>query len=234
MELNKFILLLLISSPLLSFSAEAICVPRNASNPEATRPAVVLGTASSFSSAAPTQAPSPPPVPSPSPPVSREPSPSILPSPSNSYALTKICGFTDHPAECIAAISPFLTGKTDPISVLKLGMQALHQIFEEAIAVATKLNKDPSSSAVVKDSLDTCLDSFDSGMSDLEDALLAISSHDIGRLSTLLSATITYPDTCEEAFSEQPGLDSPLKEMDRKLTTMASINLAISASLHWS
>ncbi|KAJ6680060.1 PECTINESTERASE [Salix purpurea] len=225
MELNKFILLLLISSPLLSFSAEAICVPRNASNHEATRPAVVLGTASSFSSAAPTQAPSPP--------VSREPSPSILPSPSNSYALTKICGFTDHPAECIAAISPFLTGKTDPISVLKLGMQALHQIFEEAIAVATKLNKDPSSSAVVKDSLDTCLDSFDSGMSDLEDALLAISSHDIGRLSTLLSATITYPDTCEDAFSEQPGLVSPLKEMNRKLTTMASINLAISASLHW-
>ncbi|KAJ6723328.1 INVERTASE-RELATED [Salix koriyanagi] len=225
MELNKFILLLLISSPLLSFSAEAICVPRNASNHEATRPAVVLGRASSFSS--------PPPVPSPSPPVSREPSPSILPSPSNSYALTKICGFTDHPAECIAAISPFLTGKTDPISVLKLGMQALHQIFEEATAVATKLNKDPSSSAVVKDSLDTCLDSFDSGMSDLEDALLAISSHDIGRLSTLLSATITYPDTCEDAFSEQPGLVSPLKEMNRKLTTMASINLAISASLHW-
>ncbi|KAJ6400949.1 hypothetical protein OIU84_016384 [Salix udensis] len=209
MELNKFILLLLISSPLLSFSAEAICVPRNASNPEATRPAVVLGKASSFSSAAPTQAPSPPPVPSPSPPVSREPSPSILPSPSNSYALTKICGFTDHPAE------------------------SLHQIFEEAIAVATKLNKDPSSSAVVKDSLDTCLDSFDSGVSDLEDALQAIFSHDIGRLSTLLSATITYPDTCEEAFSEQPGLVSPLKEMNRKLTTMASINLAISASLHW-
>ncbi|KAJ6319974.1 hypothetical protein OIU78_015380 [Salix suchowensis] len=113
MELNKFILLLLISSPLLSFSAEAICVPRNASNHEATRPAVVLGRASSFSS--------PPPVPSPSPPVSREPSPSILPSPSNSYALTKICGFTDHPAECIAAISPFLTGKTDPISVLQIG-----------------------------------------------------------------------------------------------------------------
>ncbi|XP_011041080.1 PREDICTED: uncharacterized protein LOC105137145 [Populus euphratica] len=240
MVLNKFILLL-ISSPLLSFVAEGICVPRNVSNPEATGPAFVLGPALSFPSSAPVQAPLHPTDPSPSPQAS-SPSPavsptksiSILPPPSNNYALTKICGLTDHPAECIATIAPFLTGKTDPISVLKLGMQALHKKFEEATAVATKLNKDPSSSAVVKDSLDTCLESFDSGMSDLNDALIAISSHDIGKLSTMLSATITYPDTCEEAFAEQSGLDSPMKEMDRKLTTLASINLAISASLHWS
>ena len=230
MELNRFILLLLFSSPLLSFVAEAICVPRNVSNHEATGPAL------SFPSPAPIQAPLPPtdPSPSPPPPVSPTKSKSILPPPSNNYALTKICGLTDHPAECIAAIAPLLTGRTDPISVLKMGMQALHKSFEEATAVAAKLNKDPSSSAVVKDSLDTCLESFDSGMSDLNDALIAISSHDIGKLSTMLSATITYPDTCEEAFAEQPGLDSPMKEMDRKLTTLASINLAISASLHWS
>ncbi|XP_061960770.1 putative pectinesterase/pectinesterase inhibitor 26 [Populus nigra] len=230
MELNKFILLLLFSSPLLSFVAEAICVPRNVSNHEATGPAL------SFPSSPPVQAPLPPtdPSPSPSPPVSPTKSISILPSPANNYALKKICGLTDYPAECIANIAPFLTGRTDPISVLKMGMQALHKSFEEATAVATKLNKDPSSSAVVKDSLDTCLESFDSGMSDLNDALVAISSHDIGKLSTMLSATITYPDTCEEAFAERPGLDSPMKEMDRKLTTLASINLAISASLHWS
>ncbi|KAJ6972824.1 hypothetical protein D5086_026209 [Populus alba] len=225
MELNKFTLLLLFSSPLLSFVAKAICVPRNVSNHETTGPAL------SFPSSAPIQAPQ---ASSPPPPVSPTKSKSILPPPSNNYALTKICGLTDHPAECIAAIAPLLTGRTDPISVLKMGMQALHKSFEEATAVAAKLNKDPSSSAVVKDSLDTCLESFDSGMSDLNDALIAISSHDIGKLSTMLSATITYPDTCEEAFAEQPGLHSPMKEMDRKLTTLASINLAISASLHWS
>ncbi|CAK7348440.1 unnamed protein product [Dovyalis caffra] len=241
MELNKSVFLLLVFSSLLSFFAEAICVPRNVSNgranPDATERDFSLGPALSLSSSAPTtQAPLPPPAsassPSPSassplpldsPPDSQTQSPSILRSPFKNAALTKICGMTDYPAKCIAAISPFLTGETDPISILKIGMQALHKKIEEAIAVATKLNEDPSSSAVVKDSLDTCLDSFDNAISDLNDALLAISSHDIGKLSTMLSATITYPDTCEEAFAEQPDLASPMKEMDDQLTKIGLV-----------
>ncbi|KAF9688169.1 hypothetical protein SADUNF_Sadunf02G0169200 [Salix dunnii] len=264
MEPYKFIILLIVSSSLLPFFAEAICVPRNFSNvyshPEASGTADALAPAMSFISAAATGSPLPPPVSSPAiqsplpPPVSSPaiqsplPSPVSSPSPpdspthsastlpllSSNAALTKICDVTDYPAECLATVAPFLAGETNPISVLKIGIHVLQKSFEVATAVATKLINDLSTSAVVKDSLDTCVESFDSGVADLNDALAAISAHDIGRLSTLLSATITYSDTCEDAFAEQPHLESPLKEIDQHLDKLASINLAISASLQWS
>ncbi|KAJ6404093.1 hypothetical protein OIU84_012311 [Salix udensis] len=180
------------------------------------------------------QPPLPSPVSSPSPPDSPTHSAPTLPLLSGNAALTKICDVTDYPAECLATVAPLLAGEINPISVLKIGIHVLQKSFEVATAVATKLTNDLSTSAEVKDALDTCVESFDSGVADLNDALAAISGHDIGRLSTLLSATITYSDTCEEAFSEQPHLESPLKEMDQHLDKLASINLAISASLQWS
>ncbi|KAG5251913.1 hypothetical protein OIU78_011304 [Salix suchowensis] len=251
MELYKFITLLLVSSSLLPFFAEAICLPRNSSNvyrhPEASGTADAPGPAMPFISAATARSPLPPPassptiqpplpspVSSPSPPDSPTHSAPTLPLLSGNAALTKICDVTDYPAECLATVAPLLAGEINPISVLKIGIHALQKSFEVATAVATKLIDDLSTSAVVKDALDTCVESFDSGVADLNDALEAISGHDIGRLSTLLSATITYSDTCEEAFSEQPHLESPLKEMDQHLDKLASINLAISASLQWS
>ncbi|KAL9397251.1 hypothetical protein Peur_011504 [Populus x canadensis] len=237
MELNKFILLL-ISSSLLPFLAGAIFGAPGIAD--------ALGPAMSSLSAATTRSPLPPPVvsptirspfpppvSSPSPPDSPAHSSSTLPLLSNNAALTKICDVTRYPAECLATIAPFLTGETNPISVLKIGIHALQKSFEEATAVATKVINDHSTTAVVKAPLDTCVESFDSGIAVLNDALTAISAHDIGSLSTKLSAALTYSNTCEEAFAEQPDLESPLKETGQHLDKLASINLAISASLQW-
>ncbi|KAL9360313.1 hypothetical protein Peur_048436 [Populus x canadensis] len=199
MELNKFILLL-ISSSILPFLAGAIF--------EAPGIADALGPAMSSLSAATTRSPLPPPivsptirspfpspVSSPSQPDSPAHSSSTLPLLSNNAALTKICDVTRYPAECLATIAPFLTGETNPISVLKIGIHALQKSFEEATAVATKVINDLSTTAAVKAPLDTCVESFDSGIAVLNDALTAISAHDIGRLSTKLSAALTYSDT---------------------------------------
>lgn len=250
MELNKAILLLLlISSSLLSFLADAICVPRNLSHfghgDDDLSPAPV----SSSSSSSPIQSPepaasfsgshieSPSPISSPQA-GSHEQMPSlltnqILQSPSTNPEIRKICGATDHPAECLASIIPYLTGAVDPISVLKMEIQALLKGFEQAIAVAKKLKADASTSAWVKSCLDICLDVYDSGISDLGNAITAISSHDIGRLNTLLSATVSYVDTCEDSFTEKPGVNSPMQEVDDQLDKLASNNLAIAALLKW-
>jgi pectinesterase inhibitor-like protein len=144
--------------------------------------------------------------------------------------LTKICGATRFQAECLATIAPYQTGAADPISVIEMGIQALHKDFQEAIATVTKLSKDTSLSATTRDSLDICVESYEAGITDLNDALTAISTHDTDRLTQMLGAIASYPETCQDAFLEQ-GEESPLKDVDQKLDMLASITVDITILL---
>ncbi|KAL3604423.1 hypothetical protein D5086_005282 [Populus alba] len=67
---------------------------------------------------------------------------------------------------------------------------------------------------MTRDSHDICLESFDSGIADLSDALTAISCHEMDRLTQMLGAVASYPEACQDAFLEQ-GEESPLKEIDQ-------------------
>ncbi|KAL9347977.1 hypothetical protein Peur_059343 [Populus x canadensis] len=156
----------------------------------------------------------------------------LLPySPSvHNAVLTKICGATRFQAECLATIAPYQTGAADPISVIEMGIQALHKDFQEAIATVTKLSKDTSLSATMRDSLDICVESYEAGITDLNDALTAISTHDTDRLTQMLGAIASYPETCQDAFLEQ-GEESPLKDVDQKLDMLASITVDITILL---
>ncbi|KAB5527359.1 hypothetical protein DKX38_021206 [Salix brachista] len=175
---------------------------------------------------------SPQPVSSPSSPDSPTNAQPVLPySPSvHNAVLTKICGATRFQAECLATIAPYQTGATDPISVIEMGIQALHKDFEEAVATVKKLSKDTSLSATIRDSLDICVESYESGITDLNDALTAMSTHDTYRLTQMLGAVASYPETCKDAFLEQ-GEESPLKEVDQKLDILASITVDITILL---
>ncbi|KAJ9187883.1 hypothetical protein P3X46_003297 [Hevea brasiliensis] len=144
----------------------------------------------------------------------------------------KICDSTDHPTECLASVIPFHKGESDPVSVLKMEMQALREGLKKAIAKATAMNDDPSVSIDLKSCLDTCLETYDSALYDLDDAFESIAAHDMARLKTVLSASVTDIGTCEEAFSEEGnGEDSPMKDFDDELTKIASNNLAIATAL---
>ncbi|PNT04365.1 hypothetical protein POPTR_014G119400v4 [Populus trichocarpa] len=169
---------------------------------------------------------------SPSPPDSPTNAQPLLPySPSvHNAVLKKICGATRFQAECLATIAPYQTGAADPISVIEMGIQALHKDFEEAIATVTKLSKDTSLSATMRDSLDICVESYEAGITDLNDALTAISTHDTDRLTQMLGAIASYPETCQDAFLEQ-GEESPLKDVDQKLDMLASITVDITILL---
>lgn len=231
MELNKSILLLLIFSPSLLLFAEAICIPRNASNDDSHGPpGMILHVASSafMQSLPPVSSPSQSPVSYPSLPDYPPHSPSVLPSPFNNAALKKICGVTDHQAECLAIFGPSLTGAIEPLSVLKMGIQTLHKGYEQATAMATKLSNDPSTDGVVKDCLSVCLEVFDLGMTDLDQALTAISSNDMDSLVQLLNGVIGYAETCKDAFTEQGEIASPLAEINDRLDKLGSISISIS------
>ncbi|KAF9669252.1 hypothetical protein SADUNF_Sadunf14G0088500 [Salix dunnii] len=236
------------------------CNAGNSASPDCLGPALSFASSapiesplpSPVSSPSPISSPSPSPVsstetessPSPSPVSSPQPvsSPSSPDSPTNAQpllpyspsvhnaVLTKICGATRFQAECLATIAPYQTGATDPISVIEMGIQALHKDFEEAVATVTKLSKDTALSATIRDSLDICVESYESGITDLNDALTAISTHDTYRLTQMLGAVASYPETCKDAFLEQ-GEESPLKEVDQKLDILASITVDITILL---
>ncbi|XP_021646642.2 putative pectinesterase/pectinesterase inhibitor 26 [Hevea brasiliensis] len=259
MELNKSILLLLISSSLISAFANGqdaspapspavisliskATSPRQSPSSTASAPSPSQSSslfASSDSKSVPAESPLPPATsartnaPAGAAEDSHEGLPLLFPNPSSSGnpVLKKICDSTDHPTECLTSITPFQTGESDPVSVLKMEMQALRQGFKKAIAKATEINDDPAVAIEVKGCLDTCLEIYDSGLYDLDDALEAINSHDIDRLKTVLSAAVSDIETCEEAFEEEGTGDSPMKEFDKELTTLASNNLAIASAL---
>ncbi|XP_050237412.1 cell wall protein RBR3-like [Mercurialis annua] len=154
-----------------------------------------------------------------------------MPAPAHNPVLLKVCGTTDHPLECLTSISMFQTGESDPISVLKMEMQALHKGFEKALAHARKMCANPATPKSTKACLDTCAEMYDSGLTDIEDAITALSNHDIDKLKTVLSATVSDIDTCDEAFLEESDMNSPMKEFDNELSMIASNNLAITEAL---
>lgn len=94
--------------------------------------------------------------------------------------------------------------------------------------MATKLSNDPSTDGVVKDCLSVCLEVFDLGATDLDQALTAISSNDMDSLVQLLNGVIGYAETCKDAFTEQGEIASPLAEINDRLDKLGSISISIS------
>lgn len=241
-EIRKFILLLLLSSSLISSFTFAHNAD-TASSPESSKI-----TSSPHSSPSPNSSPSP--TASPSPHISQSPAaspealnmdspgglpllfPILHPLPAANPVIKKVCDATDHPSECMASIAPFHSGESDPISILKMEMQALREGFKKATVKATQLNEDPAISNQVKECLDTCLETYDTGLFDLDDALEAIAAHDTPKLRAVLSVTISDIQTCEEAFIEKDNEEeSPMKALDEELKKLATNNLAIATSL---
>ncbi|KAJ8748287.1 hypothetical protein K2173_000859 [Erythroxylum novogranatense] len=234
MEPKNFLLLLL-SSSLLSVLVDSVCVPRNATEQGAPAPAP------SYSSDSRVQPPSLSPdfelphAPTLSESTSSASSTLDLAIPSiEAPALQKICGITSYPEKCLQSITPFLSGgASDPVSILKMEVKALRGGFENGIRVAKKMMEEPSTDDWIKSCLDTCVEVFEGGMYDLDDALGSIASKDLHKLQILLSAGLSYVSTCEDSFGEQPDVESPLKEMNKELDQLASNTLAICSSLKW-
>lgn len=143
-------------------------------------------------------------------------------------ALKKICDSTDNPALCLSTLAPFLSDKTDPISVLEMAIKACTQHVKDAIATALvltnvhKASTDSGNIPIFKD----CTEMYNDALDNLQSAMDAIPARDIGTINTMLSAALTDFVTCEDEFS---GETSELSPYDDKGTKMASNCLAIAS-----
>ncbi|KAK9282033.1 hypothetical protein L1049_004945 [Liquidambar formosana] len=223
MEPNNHVLLIISLSSLLlsSFSAEAICVPRNYTD----------GLPLSPPFSPPKHQPVHPslPISSPPPPISFN---DFFPSSSIDPAIKKVCRATDHPSLCFSTITPYLGGKTNPASILKMEIKACANQTKAALAMATKIANDPSTTSITAECLETCQENYSDAIDNLKSAVDAIATHDVGTMNSMLSAALTDFTTCEDGFAEMPGVKSPMAKFDDTLTKLASNCLAIVSLIH--
>ncbi|MBA0708628.1 hypothetical protein Golax_023725 [Gossypium laxum] len=152
-----------------------------------------------------------------------------LPTNNVDPGLQQICKDTDHPVECVSNIVPFLGHSkfvAEPVSVLKLEIQAMDNKVKEAIDKATKLMQDHSTQTMTASCLETCLDSYKSILDSDKRVLDALSLHDGYQVSMELSSNIENVQTCEDAFQEA-NIKSPNIQMDSAIRKMISNTLAI-------
>ncbi|XP_057957294.1 vegetative cell wall protein gp1 [Malania oleifera] len=136
-------------------------------------------------------------------------------------AIKKICDSTDYPEICSSTIAPFLTGKTDALSVLETAIRAV--ITNARLALAAS-----KSFPAISDSpgLETCNDSYNDALDNLLDSMDSLATKDIGTVNSMLSAVITDIEACIDAFS---GSNSPFGIFDEKVKKMTSNCLAIAS-----
>ncbi|XP_058077452.1 pectinesterase inhibitor-like [Magnolia sinica] len=145
--------------------------------------------------------------------------------------IREICEHTKNPDVCISSISPYLPniGDVDATTILGLQIKACTNYTNVAISAVEQMVKDPKTPPLMMGCLKVCRESYGNALNDLQSAVKAIEAHDSGTLNSMLSAVLTDIGTCEDAFTERPGLKSPMASQDNMLSKLASNCLAIAA-----
>lgn len=220
----RFLRILALSAVFLR-AADSLCAPRPATNPIYP----FLGDPSPAKEER--KAEPAPPSPHSTSPVT--PLPSILPPISGVFErfVKEVCNRTDNPDLCFSSVHPYIfpvQGKpANAAAVLDMEIKACSAKTQEARNVAAKIASDPATGKMMASILQTCTDSYDDAIDNLESAAKALAARDLATLNSMLSAAMTDYSTCEEGFQETPGINSPMADYDDLLTKLSSNCLAI-------
>jgi len=88
------------------------------------------------------------------------------------------------------------------MTALQTEINTFLNLTEKAIAQLKASANNPSTSSSTVDNLKVCLDIYTSAKDDLNQALDAIASNDMGLLKSVLSGAITDLGTCDDTFAE--------------------------------
>ena len=243
---NKILIVFLFWCIILFNLAQAICVPRNRSEPELSPP---HSSSKLQPPSSPVSTPISQPLPShPSPsttPVPPKETPDSSPEPSSPKSkfpkiqislptgslnvgvgvktvsdprIKSLCDKTDQPALCLASIAPFFKGKSDLPSVIEMLIKAGTEQTKQAITTAAKMAADTKSDPKTVSRFNDCMEIYDDALDNMQEALDAIPLKDVGTIATMVSATISDYGTCDDGFTGQPN---PIPE---GVSPMAKIN----------
>ncbi|RZR76988.1 hypothetical protein BHM03_00001919 [Ensete ventricosum] len=144
---------------------------------------------------------------------------------------TAACEFVTVPQLCTS-----LAAKSGATTVPTLTMAAVNEAAvtaQEAKVTVERITAAPITDAKLKANLDVCWKSFSDSVDTLQNAkndLQTSAPHN--QLVTHISAAITYAGHCNDAFSQNPGLASPVADITSILKKLISNSLALAVSLH--
>ncbi|XP_010518435.1 PREDICTED: uncharacterized protein LOC104793725 [Camelina sativa] len=148
-----------------------------------------------------------------------------------------LCKNTDYNNECIAAILPDLQkrdgeggggGGFEAKDVMRMEAESLFKKANATLEYAKRVMEDSKTPMTVKEAMSVCVENYESFVSSLEDARMAMDGGDYGRLDSVLSAAISDVSTCSDIFVDVPGVDSPTASLDELMKKLCSNVLAMS------
>ncbi|XAR49691.1 Pectinesterase [Bertholletia excelsa] len=144
-------------------------------------------------------------------------------------AIQEICASTDYPDLCLEAAAPLAAaGKTDPASLVSIGIKVAIGVTKQALNTADKLAAEGGMSADLAAVYKDCKVAYQDALENFEKAEKALAVPDIGTANTMLSAAITNFGDCNDLLK---GNSSELTEINIKLSHITSNCLAVAALL---
>lgn len=142
-----------------------------------------------------------------------------------------LCRRTDYPALCMSAAQSLHAGPATGTAVLEMNIRAAIEKINGAEAQEASLRSSAlldAKDTMAKGNLDTCQQSYDNALADLQQAMKALKSGATHDLQTSLSAVITHVVTCDDGFADA-GTNSPLSRADDDARKLASNGLALAS-----
>ena len=141
----------------------------------------------------------------------------------HSGGAARLCRRTDYPALCLSAAKSFRGAS--PAALTKATILAAIQKTHEGRALVTKLFRGRRPNGNVE----TCRQTYESALSDLQTSLNALNRNSIADLQINLSAVISDVGTCDDGYAETAARRrSPFAGVGNDIRKLASNGLALS------
>ncbi|KAG9449823.1 hypothetical protein H6P81_009788 [Aristolochia fimbriata] len=150
--------------------------------------------------------------------------------------LAAVCKKADHADLCYSAAKhiykaqPITPAGAAKASIL-VTLESTKQAKNMANALRAKSSKG-NPAAMAKANFNVCQQLYDDAIRNLETSLKALDTRSHFDLMINLSAVLTDYSTCDDAFTEEPGLVSPLAKINSQLNMLTKNNLALADALH--
>ncbi|XP_042415335.1 pectinesterase 3-like [Zingiber officinale] len=144
-------------------------------------------------------------------------------------SLADLCRRTDYPALCLDAAKAYghaYPSPPDAAALLSMHLDMAADHTRTVKAEAEELLSKGKGSPREKGAIDVCNTQFGDAIDDTDTVREAVKGRDAGTANTVLSAIITYYDTCDDAFAEIP-LPNPFAKQDDSLSKIISNALAL-------
>ncbi|XP_061344795.1 uncharacterized protein LOC133290683 [Gastrolobium bilobum] len=141
-------------------------------------------------------------------------------------ALEQICGRTDYPDVCVSTCLPYLSNNFDVKAVLEASIKACSYQIKFTISKITKYS---ASSPELATALADYKKQYSKALENLQKALDALQSRDLGTVTIVLSAVMADVSACESGFEDLKIKSSTMAKTDGLVSITANNCLSIAS-----